>query len=95
MAFLTPEDYQRGINRANEGWLESIRNYVQSIFEKEPPSIRENWENNIRPTSTDNSTADEEPEVPFRRPSNIRRPRRTVRRSFRRNERSRFGFFLA
>ena len=90
MAFLTREDYQRGISGENESWLERIRNYSLSIFEVEPPSLLENLENDIRPTTTDNSTADEEPEVRFQRP----RPRRNARRNVRRNERYGFGFFF-
>lgn len=93
MAFLTREDYQRGITEENESSLERIRNYFQSIFEQEPQSLLENLENDIRPTTTDNSTADEEPGVRFQRPSQTRRPRRNARRNVRRNERYGFGFF--
>ena len=90
MAFLTREDYQRGITGENESWLERIRNYLR----KEPRSLQENLENDITPTTTDNSTADEEPGVRFQRPSQTRRPRRNARRNVRKNERYGFGFFF-
>ena len=71
------------INRENESWLERVRNYFQSIFEEEPPtllapSLLETW-NDIRPTSTDHSTTDEEPEIQFRRPSQIQKKKKNVK----------------
>ena len=81
------------INRENEGWLERIRNYFQSIFEEEPPSLLETW-NDIRPTGTDHSTTDEEPEIQFRRPSPIPKKKKNVKLNVKRNERSGFYFLF-
>ena len=81
------------INRENESWLERIRNYFQPIFEEEPPSLLETW-NDIRPTSTDHSTSDEEPEIQFRRTSQIPKKKKNMKANVERNERSGFCFFL-
>ena len=46
-------------NRGDENFLEKTWNYLKSFFEREPPSIRDTWEK-IRPTSTENSSSDEQ-----------------------------------
>ena len=57
-------------HRENESWYEKIWDYLTSIFQREPPSLLETWEE-IRPTPTtseaSSSSTDEEPRQAYRR----------------------------